>query len=298
MKITILGNNSALPAYGRFPTAQVIELGGQLMLMDCGEGTQMRMQQFGVRSARIHHIFISHAHGDHYFGLIGFISSLALLGRTAPLYVYCPASVKHAIDCQLDWDTGFLIHYHLLEEGMRGLLLDEEKYAVACFPVYHSIPTLGFLFTERKRKRVLNPAKVQEYEVPKYYYPKLTAGDDYISRTGDVVKNEWVTEPGLPEKRYAFCADTRYAPEIVDDIKGVDVLYHESTYLEASKEKAQLRMHATAKEAGEIARLAGVKRLWLGHFSSKYKDLSPFLEEARQEFHEVELAIEGQSIEL
>ena len=298
MKITILGNNSALPAFGRFPTSQIVEINEQIFLMDCGEGTQMRMQQFGIKSARINHIFISHMHGDHYLGLVGFLSSLSLMGREKELFLYAPKELKKIIEIQLPWNLGFRIQYRILNEEEHALLLDEEKFSVTCFPVYHSVPTHGFIFKEKKRKRILLPLEVQRYEVPKYFYKKLTEGEDYTPMDGDIVKNDWVTKEGHPDKTYVFAADTRYAPEICPTIAQANLLYHETTYLEESKHKAIERFHSTAHEAALIAREAKVQQLIIGHFSSKYKDLQPLLEEARQVFPETELALEGRVFEI
>jgi ribonuclease Z len=298
MKITILGNNSALPAYGHFPTAQVIEINEQLFLMDCGEGAQMRMQQFSIRSTRINHIFISHLHGDHFYGLIGFVSSLSLWGREKELHIYCPAEIRSVLEYQLKWDLGFPVIYHIIGDAERTLLIDEEKFEVSCFPVYHSVPTHGFKFIEKKRKRILIPQKLQAYEIPKYFYKNLTEGDDYLMKDGSVIKNDWFTIDGHPNKVYVFCADSRYAPEICDDIMEADLLYHESTYLDNDQHKATERFHSTAKEAAQIARQSKAKKLLLGHFSSKYKDLQPFLDEASTIFEPVELAIEGTVFEI
>ena len=298
MKITILGNNSALPAYGRYPTAQVIDIMDQLFLMDCGEGAQMRMQQFKVKSNRINHIFISHAHGDHYLGLVGFISSLSLLGREKELHIYCPKEIKKIVELQLPWDLGFAMIFHLLEEGKRETLLDEEKWQVKCFPVYHSVPTHGFIFIEKKRKRILIPNQLQQYEIPKYFYAKLCEGEDYIDKYGDIVKNDWVTKQGHPDKIYVFAADTRYAPEIIEDISSADLLYHETTYTAENSEKAKMRFHSTAEQAAHIAKQGLVKKLIIGHFSSKYKNLQAFLDEAIPVFEHTELAMEGQTFEI
>jgi len=298
MKVTILGNNSALPAYGRFPTAQIVEVQDQYFLVDCGEGAQMRMQQYGVRSSRIQHIFISHVHGDHYLGLVGFVSSQSLLGRVRPMHIYCPAKVKEFVSMQLPWGLGFDIEYHITDDAEHRVLLETDKLRVSCFPVYHSVPTHGFIFCEKKRKRKLIPRKLQEYEIPKYFYRQLTEGQDYIAQDGTCIKNEWLTEPGLPPKKYVFAADSRYAPEILPDIEGADLLYHEATYLHDQLPKAIDRFHTTARQAGELAAQANVGRLLIGHFSSKYKKLEPFLEEARMYFPETELAIEGMSFEV
>jgi ribonuclease Z len=298
MKITILGNNSALPAFGRYPTAQIIDINEQLFLMDCGEGAQMRMQQFGIKSMRINHVFISHIHGDHFYGLVGFISSLSLWGREKELNLYCPKEIKEIIEHQLKWNLGFDIIYRIIEEGEKAVLVNQEKYEISCFPVYHSVPTHGFKFIEKKRKRILLPSKLQEYEIPKYFYRHLAEGDDYEMRNGDIIKNEWVTQDGHPNKIYAFCADTRFAQEICEDIQGADLIYHESTYLEDNQHKASERLHSTAKEAAQIAKISNVKKLLLGHFSSKYKDLQPFVDEASSIFEPVELALEGMVFEI
>lgn len=298
MKVTILGNNSALPAHGRYPTAQVVNISEQLFLIDCGEGTQMRMQQFDVKSSRIDHIFISHIHGDHYLGLVGLISSQSLLGRERALYIYCPAKIKEYITMQMPWSLGFELHFYILSDSENTILLDTPKVQISCFPVFHSVPTHGFIFIEKKRKRVLLPNKLKDYEIPKYFYPRLAEGEDYVNQQGETILNEWVTEAGHLPKRYAYCADTRFASEILPIIQGVDLLYHETTYLSDNHEKAKLRFHSTTIEAATIAKDAQVKSLLIGHFSSKYKDLNPFLSEAQSIFNNTMLAIEGQSFEV
>ncbi len=298
MKITILGNNSALPAYGRYPTSQVIEISEQLFLMDCGEGAQMRMKEFGIRGFRINHIFISHAHGDHYFGLVGFISSMALAGRTQKLFIYCTPFIKDVIELQIPWSLGFEIEYRFLQENEEAVLLTHEKYEISCFPVYHSIPTHGFLFVEKKRKRILLPEKARQYEIPKYFYSNLTNGEDYTGKNNRVIQNELVTTAGLPFKKYAFCADTAFNTTICKYIYEADLVYHESTYLQENIHKAKERLHSTAMEAAEIAREAQCKKLIIGHFSSKYKNLAPFKEEARSIFQNTDLALEGEVFEI
>ncbi|MBK7690135.1 MAG: ribonuclease Z [Bacteroidetes bacterium] len=298
MKITILGNNSALPAFGRYPTAQIVDIQQELFLMDCGEAAQMRMKQYDIRSHRINNIFISHAHGDHYFGLVGFISSMSLLGREKKLHIYCNSFIKKVIELQIPWNLGFEIEYRFLEENEKGVLLSNEKYEVSCFPVYHSVPTHGFLFVEKKRKRILLPERVQHFEIPKYYYSKLTEGYDYIDKNNRVITNEEVTVKGLPFKRYAFCADTIFSPSICEDLVAIDLLYHEATYLQDQIQKAKERFHSTAMEAAEIAKMAQCKKLIIGHFSSKYRDLNPFLEQAKSIFENTELAIEGSVFEI
>lgn len=298
MKVTILGNNSALPAHGRFPTAQIVEINDMPILVDCGEGTQMRMQQFGIKSSRINHIFISHIHGDHYLGLVGFISSLSLLGRERTLFVYCPAKIKEYVLMQLPWSLGFHIEFRILSDAEHSVLIETEKFSVSCFPVLHSVPTHGFLFTEKKRKRTLIPQKLKEFEIPRYFYSKLAEGEDYKPQQGEYVKNEWVTEPGPKSKMYAYSADTLYHEDILSYVKEVDLLYHESTFLKENTEKALLRLHSTAEQAATMALKANVRKLIIGHFSSKYSDLRPFLTEAKAIFSNTEIAWEGQSFEV
>lgn len=298
MKVTILGNNSALPAFGRFPTSQIVEQNNQLMLVDCGEGAQMRMQEFEIKKSNINHVFISHIHGDHYLGLVGFISSLSLMGRERDLHIYCPKEIRKIVKLQLPWELGFQVFYHVIEEGTRTVLLDNNNITVECFPVYHSVPTHGFKFIEKKRKRVLLPEKVRDFEIPKYFYSKLTEGEDYEGKDGEIVKNEWVTQDGIQPKIYSYCADSRYAPEIIKDINGSDLMYFESTYLHDQLDKALKRLHCTAQQAGQLAKEAEVGKLIIGHFSSKYKDLTPLLEEARIQFENTELALEGKEFEV
>lgn len=292
MKLTILGNNSALPAYGRNPTAQYLEHNGVAYLIDCGEGTQMRIQQYNLKLHAIDYIFISHLHGDHFFGLVGLLSSLSLLGRERSMSIFCPRGLKEIILIQLQFDLGFEIMWHEDEED--GIILERKDLNVSQFRVYHSLPTKGFLFEEIKRKRKLNLDKVREYEIPKYFYSKLTDGCDYETKDGKIISNDLLTIENEPGSSYAYCADTRFALEIVPIIKGVSLLYHEATYLHTEIEKAKARLHSTAKQAAEIAKGAQVKQLLIGHFSSKYKDTLPLLEEAMSVFKYTRLATEGE----
>lgn len=301
IRVTILGNNSALPAYERHPTAQVIEIREQLFLMDCGEGTQIQMQHYNVRRRRVNYVFISHLHGDHYFGLIGLVTSLALLGRTSPLYVFGPPRLKEIIDLQLDVahsSLPFPLIFDGIEPGEQKTLVDTPGYSVSCFPVEHRIPCHGFLFTLKSQGRKIIPEKCREFEIPAAFYNQLKAGEDYTRRDGLVVKNDWVTADGPPEKRYAYCADTRYTEQFLPYIGNTDLLYHESTYLKDNKEKAFDRFHSTAEDAARIARKAGVKRLLLGHYSSRYQELDLFLEEAKIFFPDVEISVEGMTYEI
>jgi len=298
MKLTILGNNSALPAYGRHPTAQLLEVNQQFHLIDCGEGTQMQLQIFGFSPFKIRCIYISHLHGDHYFGLVGLLSSLSLLGRTQELDLFGPPELKQILDIQLVWELGYPLNFHSLNFQESITIVDHKAVEVISFPVKHSVPTCGFQFIERKRKRILLPEKARELEVPKYFYTKLTEGTDYIKADGTVVSNEHLTLPGSVPKKYVYAADTQFLPELKQYFADADVLYHETTYLQADTSKAHLRMHATTVEAAEMAMKSRVKKLLIGHFSSKYKDLSPFLEEAQSIFANTELALEGTTFDI
>jgi ribonuclease Z len=298
MKLTILGNNSALPAYGRHPTAQLLEVNQQFHLIDCGEGTQMQLQIFGFSPFKIRCIYISHLHGDHYFGLVGLLSSLSLLGRTQELDLFGPPELKQILDIQLVWELGYPLNFHSLNFQESITIVDHKAVEVISFPVKHSVPTCGFQFIERKRKRILLPEKAREFEVPIYFYTKLTEGTDYIKADGTVVSNEHLTLPGSVPKKYVYAADTQFLPELKQYFADADVLYHETTYLQADTSKAHLRMHATTVEAAEMAMKSRVKKLLICHFSSKYKDLSPFLEEAQSIFANTELALEGTTFDI
>lgn len=292
--VTILGNNSALPAYDRHPTSQAITLNEQLFLIDCGEGTQMQLAKYKVRRGRINHIFISHLHGDHYFGLIGLLTSMGLLGREQDLHLYGPPQLKEIIQLQLDVAATTLpypLHFYGLEE--EGLILDHPKFSVECFKTQHRIPCFGFVIREKKKPRKINKEAALSYEIPSVYYERLKNGDDYETRDGKIIKNEWVTFPNTPGKSYAFCADTIYDPSIAEKTKGVTVLYHEATYLKDLEERAAARYHSTTIQAAAIAQQAAAQKLLIGHFSSKYEVLDDFLTEAQSVFPNTQLAIEG-----
>jgi ribonuclease Z len=292
--VTILGNNSAIPAYDRHPTAQALHWNDQVFLIDCGEGTQMQLARYKVRRSKINHIFISHLHGDHYFGLIGLINSMSLLGRNANLHIYAPAELQPIMHLQFeaaDTRLGFALHYHALEEGPE--LLVTEKYRVTAFPVKHRIPCWGFLFQEIKPPRLLLKEQVVAAVIPQSFYNRLKWGEDYIDKAGRRVENRSVTRAAPPGLSYAYCADTLYAPELADNLQQVSLLYHEATFLHELEERAVSRFHSTAMQAASFASLCQAGRLIIGHFSSKYETLEAFEEEARQQFANTDLAIEG-----
>lgn len=292
--VTILGNNSALPAYERHPTSQVVTLDDQLFLVDCGEGTQMQLAKYKIRWGRINYIFISHLHGDHYFGLPGFIHSMGLLNREHDLHLFAPAQLKDILDLQLHAGNTVLpytLHFHpLLHEG---LLVKTDKFQVNCFATKHRVPCWGFKFEQVKAPRKVNPEKALRHDVPSSFFDYLKWGNDYTTKTGELIKNDLVTDPAVKPKSYAYSADTVYDEELVEKVKKVDMLYHETTYLKDLEARALSRFHATTVQAAAIAKKANVGRLLIGHFSSKYEKLDIFEQEAREIFKNTDIAVEG-----
>ena len=298
LKITILGCHSATPKTKAFPTAQVVEVRGQLLLIDCGEGTQVRLRENNIKFNQIKHVFISHLHGDHFYGLIGFLSTLSLLNRTNPITIYAPKGAKEIIELQLRYSGSYLtfpINFVELNSNVSQLICDEEKFSVRTIPLDHRIYTNGFLIIEKEGKRKLNIEKVEELGIDKAYYQKIVKGEDIELEDGLIIMNEAITFPPNPAKSYAFCSDTAYKPDIVSLIKNVTALYHESTFLESHVALCQKTKHSTAKQAGQIAKLAKVEQLILGHYSSRYKNLEDFKTEAQSEFDNVELAVSGKT---
>ncbi len=294
LAVTILGNNSALPAYDRHPTAQLVTLDDQLFLVDCGEGTQVQLSKYRIRWGRINHIFISHLHGDHYFGLPGFLSSMGLLQREQELHLFAPAPLKEILDLQFKAANTILpyqLHFHPLTKD--EVLIRNDRFQVECFATKHRVECYGFRFQQVKAPRRLNPEKAVEYGVPASFYDRLKQGENYITKDGKVVFNESVTEAAPLPKSYAYCADTMYDEDLVEKVKDVDLLYHETTYLKDLGERATARFHATTWQAATIAKKARVGRLLIGHFSSKYDKLDIFQHEAREIFDRTDLALEG-----
>ena len=298
MDVTILGNNSALPAFGRHPTAQAVNLDGEILLLDCGEGTQIQMQQFGIRWRKVQHIFISHLHGDHYFGLPGLLNSMSLLGRASPLYLHAPKALETIIQDILkvaDTRLSYEYNFNPLPENETSMLVDNKLYSVFAFPVEHRIGCHGFLITKKTKGRKILPEKCSEYDIPAYFFERLKRGEDYQRKDGFIVENEWVTEAGPKEKKYAYCADTIYTESFIGHIQGTNTIYHECTYLDADSAKATARFHSTAKQAASIALKAGAHQLLLGHFSSKYRELDEFKTEAETIFPNVIVTREGET---
>jgi ribonuclease Z len=296
LAVTILGNNSAVPAFDRHPTSQVVSLDGNLFLVDCGEGTQIQMINYKIRRSRISHIFISHLHGDHYFGLVGLLNTFSLLSHQQELHVFGPAPLQEIIEIQLrvaHTTLCYPLHFHTITG--EGTLVDNEKILIKCFPTNHRIECYGFSFHEKKKPRKLDVEKAKQLHIPIEFYDRLKHGEDYIPPGGGLIKYESVTEEPAPGKTYAFCADTKYDETIIPHIENADLIYHETTYLDALQERALDRFHTTSKQAALIAKKANVKKLLIGHFSSKYDTLEEFEQEAREVFLNTELALEGVS---
>ncbi len=294
LAITILGNNSAIPAFGRNPTAQLLQTQDSSFLIDCGEGTQNQISKYKLRRSKISHIFISHLHGDHYFGLIGLLTSMSLLSRTQELHLYGPAKLEEIISLHLSV-ASVTLSYPLYFHALSGdcIIADTGKIEISCFQVQHRIDCWGFLFKEKKKPRSIIPEMVKSYEIPSSFYEQLQNGADYLTKKGTLIANESVTIEAAKPKSYAYCADTIYDPSLAEKIKGVDLVYHETTYLKDLENRAAERFHSTTIQAGEIAKLAGAKKLMIGHFSSKYESLEPFLTETKEVFENTVLAIEG-----
>lgn len=297
--VTILGNNSALPAYGRHPTAQVVTLNDQVILFDCGEGTQQQIAKYKVKRSKINYIFISHMHGDHYFGFVPLITSMSLLGREAPLYVFAPPELLQILNLQLqaaNTELAFKLHFTAITK--EEILVDNNKFTISCIATKHRIPCFGFKITEKKLLRKINKEAALAHQIPAAFYDKLKQGFDYTHKDGTVIANHVVTYANSLPKTYAYLADTIYDEELIDKVKGIDLLYHETTYLKDAVERAASRYHCTTLQAATIAKKAQVKRLLIGHFSSKYEDVEPFLTEAKTIFAHTQLAGEGITFKL
>ena len=300
MKLNILGCYSATPRTFTNPTAQVLEIKNHLFLIDCGEGTQVQLRKHKIKFNRIKHIFISHLHGDHFFGLVGLISTFRLLGREADLHIHAPKGLKEVIVLQMklaDSWTNYNLYFHELTATTSEMIFEDEKVEVHTIPLEHRIYTNGFLFKEKLGDRKLNMNAVLNANIDVAYYRKLKQGADVPNKTGKIIKNETVTLPAPPPKSYAFCSDTAYKEDIVPIIKNVTALYHESTFLEQHNKLAAPTKHSTAKQAASIAKQANVGQLILGHYSTRYDDLNDFKKEAQSIFENVEVADDGKTFQ-
>lgn len=298
MKLTILGCYAATPRTLTNPTSQVLELNNELFLIDCGEGTQVELRRNKVKFSKIKHVFISHLHGDHFFGLIGLISTFMLLGRETELHVYGPKGIKKIITLQLklakSW-TSYPLYFHELSNTEPEVILETKKVVVETIPLDHRVYTNGFLFREKPGDRKLLMEEVEKYPIDVAYFRSIKKGKDAVLEDGTVIPNKRLTADPEPPLSYAFCSDTAYKPNIVPQLQNVSVLYHEATFLEEHAYLAAPTKHSTAREAAAIARSASVSKLILGHFSTRYDSIQAFKKEAEEIFPDVELADDGKN---
>ncbi|GHE23808.1 ribonuclease Z [Sphingobacterium griseoflavum] len=295
-EVLILGNSSATPMYGRHPTSQVLNFNEQLFLIDCGEGTQMQLFRYGIRSTKINHIFISHLHGDHYLGLVGLLSSQHLVGRQADLHLYGPAALQQIINLQFkhsDTRLRYNLVFHPTNPHASEVILETATLKVSSFPLLHRIDCTGFRFDEGKMPASLQAEKVEALQVPVAFLKLLKKGIDCVDKDGTIYKASELTYPAAAARSYGYCSDTVMNSAYFDAIRGVDLLYHEATFLHDMVDRAKETFHTTCLEAGQVAKDVGAKKLLLGHYSARYKDLQPLLEESRSAFPQTELSEEG-----
>ena len=296
MNLTILGCYAATPRTITNPTSQVLEMQNRLFLIDCGEGTQVQLRKNKIKFSKINHIFISHLHGDHCYGLIGLVSTFMLLNRENELHIYGPKGIKEIIKLQLrlsnSWPT-YKLTFHELTSTESEIIFEDNKVIVKTIPLKHRVYTNGFLFQEKVGERKLDINAVQEYEIDKCYFQNIKNGKDITLDDGRIIPNEKLSFDALPPKSYAFCSDTIFDESIVPLIQDVDVLYHESTFLDSEEHLSGKTMHSTAKQAATIALKANVKQLLLGHYSTRYASIDLFKEEAETIFPNVLLADDG-----
>ena len=295
-EVHILGCGSALPTTRHNASSQIIRVGNELLMIDCGEGTQLQIRKSHQHFARLNHIFISHLHGDHCFGLIGMISTFGLLGRTLPLHIYAHPMLRTLLTPQLEYfckGMNYEVIMHDIDPGQQIIIHENKNITVETLPLNHRIPCCGFLISEKPKKRHIRPDMLEFYNIPLYARPALREGEDYVTPQGETIPNERLTTPPDLSRSYAYCSDTKPCPEIIDKIKGVDLLYHEATFANKERRRAEETYHSTAEQAATIARDAEVKRLVIGHFSSRYDDEKTLLAEAREIFPATELAKEN-----
>ena len=294
--INILGCGSALPTTRHLATSQIVDLRDKLYMIDCGEGTQVQMRRMRVRFGRLAHIFISHLHGDHCFGLPGLISTLGMLGRTGELVVHGPKEVETYLRPVMDLfcrGMEFEVRFNPFDTRSHSLVMEDRSLSVYSIPLKHRIPTCGYLFAEKPKEAHIIREMTDFYQVPVRCMKDIKQGQDYVTPEGEVVPNSRLTRPAAPPKRYAFCSDTAYNRSIIPIIEGADLLYHEATFAECDLARAKETFHSTARQAAEIARDAHVKRLVIGHYSARYEDLSELHREAEAVFPGTILGNEG-----
>lgn len=297
LQLTILGCHSATPRVNAYPTSQYLEINNRHFLIDCGEGTQRQMRKYKVGFSKINHIFISHLHGDHFFGLIGLLSTFGILNREKDLHIYGPKGIQEITQLQLKFSKSHVkynIVFHELTSKESELIFEDDKVSVRTIPLNHRVYTNGFLFTEKPRPRNLHLDNIKQYdEIEICDYHNLKAGKDFILSSGEIIPNDELTINPEASKSYAYCSDTTFKPDIIPIIKNVDLLYHESTFLKELEHLCERTKHSTAEQAATIAKGANAGKLILGHYSSRYSDVNFFKEEAQTVFQNVELGEVG-----
>ena len=300
-ELHILGCGSALPTTRHFATSQVVNLRDKLFMIDCGEGAQMQLRKSRLKFSRLNHIFISHLHGDHCFGLMGLISTFGLLGRTAELHIHSPKGLEELLTPMLNFfchTLAYKVIFHEFDTRQTSVVYEYRSMTVTTIPLQHRIPCCGFLFAEKARPNHIIRDMVDFYKVPVYELNRIKNGSDYVTPEGEVIANTRLTRPSDPPRKYAYCSDTIFRPEIVKQLSGVDLLFHEATFAESELARAKETYHTTAAQAARIALEAGVRQLVIGHFSARYEDESILLKEASAVFPNTILAKENLCISL
>ena len=294
-RVHILGCGSALPTPRHFASSQIVEVRGKLLMVDCGEGTQIQLRRSHLRFTKLSSVFISHLHGDHCLGLVGMISTFGMLGRTAPLHVYAEARLAPLLRQQMDMfcsDLGYEVVFHALRPQEQAVVCDDRSFTVTTIPLSHRLPTCGFIIAEKPQLPHINRERADYYGIPPSRFDSIKQGSDWTMNDGTVIANERLVTPAEPPRAYAYCSDTRYLPLLHTQLQGVTTLYHESTYGDDNQVLADKYFHSTARQAATVARDAGVRQLILGHYSSRYGDEQLLLNEARQVFDNAKLASE------
>jgi ribonuclease Z len=293
--LTVLGCNSGLPTPRRFSTAQVLNVQERFFLIDCGEGTQIQIRRFKIPFTRINHIFISHLHGDHFFGIFGLLSSFNMNGRKSDIHLYAHSDLSKILNDYSKYfnDYKFKVIFHPLNFKESEVIFEDAIVKVESFPLKHRVPCVGFKFAEKPRPANIRKELVSAYKIPIREILRIKQGEDFITEDGQTILNQQLTVPALPPRSYAFCTDTIYLPSICETIKNVDLLYHETTYAEDLSKLAKTTMHTTSVQAAEIAKAANVKQLLIGHFSARYEEVSKLLEESRRVFENTIAAKDG-----
>lgn len=295
-ELHILGCGSALPTTRHFPTSQVLNVRDKLFMIDCGEGTQLQFRKSHLKFSRLNHIFISHLHGDHCFGLLGLISTLNLLGRTADLHIYSPVGLEELLKPMLSFfnrEMTYQVYFHEFDTKVSALIYEDRSLTVTTLPLRHRMPCCGFLFAEKPTPNHIIREMIDFYQVPLYELNRIKNGADFVTSEGEVVPNARLTTPSAPPRRYAYCSDTIYQPSLVDYVREVNLLFHEATFADSEMQRAKETFHTTARQAAQLAREAAVKSLLIGHYSARYEDENLLLQEAASVFPQTQLAREN-----